>query len=467
MRWKFWRGSKSRSPITIHGRYDAAQTTHENSRHWSMADDRSADAANTEEVRRRLRNRARYETANNSYCHGVVLTLAGDCIGTGPRLQMAERNDERIRRLESEFIRWSKAIGLTEKLRTMRMAKVTDGESFAVLTSNPGVNHPVKLDVIPVEADRVTTPFTMDIHQTDGLEFDAHGNVTAYHLLKEHPGDESTLGEHSIRIPAKYMIHWYRSDRPEQHRGIPELTPALPLFAQLRRYTLAVIAAAETAADFAAVIYTDAPANGEAVPANPFETVELEKRLATTLPDGWKLGQLKAEQPTTNYSQFKREILGEIGRSLQVPINVIAGDSSQHNYASGRLDHQMYHRAIALEQEHCANVVLDHIFRLWLPEYMLIGSTPEVDEVYTHRHVWYWDGFEHVDPVKESSAQGQRLANRTTTLKSEYARQGIDWEDALEQLAAERRKLEELGLAGDPESHGRTEEPEQDGDEDE
>ena len=46
------------------------------------------------------------------------------------------------------------------------------------------------------------------------------------------------------RVPAAAVIHYFRTDRPGQRRGIPEITPALPLFAQLRRYTLAVIAAA-------------------------------------------------------------------------------------------------------------------------------------------------------------------------------------------------------------------------------
>ena len=48
----------------------------------------------------------------------------------------------------------------------------------------------------------------------------------------------------SVVVPAGSMIHYLRTDRSEQSRGIPEITPALPLFAQLRRYTLAVIAAA-------------------------------------------------------------------------------------------------------------------------------------------------------------------------------------------------------------------------------
>ena len=116
------------------------------------------------------------------------------------------------------------------------------------------------------------------------------------------------------------MIHYFRADRPGQSRGIPEITPALPLFAQLRRYTLAVIAAAETAADFAAVLYTDAPANGEADPVEPMDLVELERRMATVLPGGWRLGQIQAQQPATTYAEFKKEILNEIARCLNMPL---------------------------------------------------------------------------------------------------------------------------------------------------
>ena len=124
------------------------------------------------------------------------------------------------------------------------------------------------------------------------------------------------------RVPAGAMVHYFRTDRPGQTRGIPEITPALPLFAQLRRYTLAVIAAAETAADFAAVLYTDAPANGEADPVEPMDLVELERRMATVLPGGWKLSQVHAEQPPTGFSEFAKEILNEICRCLNMPFNV-------------------------------------------------------------------------------------------------------------------------------------------------
>jgi hypothetical protein len=90
---------------------------------------------NRASVRVVLRNRARYEVANNSYARGIVLTLANDVVGTGPRLQMLTADAEASRLLEREFAVWAKAVNLAEKLRTMRMARAQDGEAFAVMTS--------------------------------------------------------------------------------------------------------------------------------------------------------------------------------------------------------------------------------------------------------------------------------------------------------------------------------------------
>jgi capsid protein len=51
-----------------------------------------------------------------------------------------------------------------------------------------------------------------------------------------------------------------------------------------------------------------------------------------------------------------------------------------------------------------------------------------------------------VDPQKEAAAQAQRLASNTTTLATEYARQGKDWETELRQRAKEVALMKELGL---------------------
>ena len=444
------------APMRVRGRYDAAATTDENRRHWANADQLSANAANSPQVRKTLRSRARYEVANNSYARGIVSTLANDCIGTGPRLQMLSNDNEVNRVIEREFMQWSEAIGLPEKLRTIRMARAESGEAFAMLVANPQADSPVKLDLRLIEADQVATPFPNQYfygsNAIDGIVFDAQGNPTEYHVLKSHPGD--ALGGLSLefdRVSAAAMVHYFRTDRPGQNRGIPEITPALPLFAQLRRYTLAVLAAAETAADFAAVLYTDAPANGEADPVEPMDLVELERRMATVLPGGWRLGQIQSQQPSTSYAEFKKEILNEISRCLNVPFSVAAGNSSGYNYASGRLDHQTYYKSIRVDQTQLGLTVLDRVLRAWLDEAILIsGLLPlwmRTAAFRTLSHQWFFDGQEHVDPAKEANAQATRLQNHTTTLAYEYARQGRDWESELRQRAKENNLMRELGLS--------------------
>jgi capsid protein len=220
------------------------------------------------------------------------------------------------RTIELEFSRWSNAIGLAEKLRTMKLACCGDGEAFGIMTSNPSIQTPVQLDLMLVEADQVTTPFGVNglSNYIDRIQFDSFGNPVYYHVLESHPGDTGSAWGEFETVATSAMLHLFRVDRPGQVRGIPEITPALPLFAQLRRFTLAVISAAETAADFAGILYTDSPANGEADAAEPFEPIELEKRTLVTMPGGWKMSQIHAEQPTTSYAEFKHEILNEIAR---------------------------------------------------------------------------------------------------------------------------------------------------------
>jgi len=490
-----WPFSKSKAQqikqvsLSLRARFDAAATTPDNARHWANADGLSADAAANAAVRRTLRNRARYEVANNSYARGIVLTLANDVTGTGPRLQMLTDSAEVNNTIEREFAAWARAVDLSGKLRTMRQARAQDGEAFAVLFSNDSLDSPIKLDLTLIEAEQVASPAlasakagTPGANAVDGIVFDAFGNPKEYHVLKAHPGGGGNSGGSLDydTVPAAGMIHWFRADRPGQRRGVPEITPALPLFAQLRRYTLAVLAAAETAADFAAVLFTDAPANGEAQALEPMDVVELEKRMATVLPDGWRLGQIEAQQPTTSYAEFKREILNEIARCLNMPYNIAACNSSGYNYASGRLDHQTYFKSIRVEQTHCETVVLDHVLSAWMAEAVKVfsidlhgqsgPSSAKATEGTDAPHQWFWDGHEHVDPAKEANAQATRLASSTTTLAAEFARQGKDWETELRQRAKEVSLMKELGLSAaqaDPQAPAAPEKDETDREEEE
>lgn len=439
----------------VRARYDAAQTTQENSKLWANADGLSALAANSRDVRRTLRQRSRYEVANNSYAIGIAQTLANDTIGTGPRLQIRTDNDDIDAMLEMRWQEWVEDIGLESKLWTMRFAKFEDGEAFALMMTNNASRNKVKLDLRLVEADQISTPtFELeDPKAVDGIRFDDFGNPSEYHILRSHPGDPYYSGStyDFDKVAAANVLHYFRTSRPGQKRGIPEVTSAIPLFAQLRRYTLAVIAAAEVAADFSLVIQSTGGANAAPPQAlDAMDTVALERRMATILPEGWVLGQAKPEQPTTTYGEFKRQIITEIARSLNVPYNIAAGDSSSYNYASGRLDHQMYFKALEVERALIRRFILEPLFRAWFEEAVRItGLLPQpLRQIGVKmRREWLWDGDEHVDPLKEATAEEIQLRSRTKSYAEVYGQRGRDWQTEMKQLAKEQELMKKLGLA--------------------
>jgi len=99
----------------------------------------------------------------------------------------------------------------------------------------PHLATPVQLDIRLIEAEQVTTPDPRLDANVDGIVFDAAGNPVEYHVLRDHPGDGYHAARDYDRVPAEAVLHWFRCDRPGQARGVPDILPALPLFAQLRR----------------------------------------------------------------------------------------------------------------------------------------------------------------------------------------------------------------------------------------
>lgn len=433
----------------IRGSFDLAQTTHLNENHWAATDSLSADAATSSSVRKLLRNRSRYEIKNNSYARGMVLTKTNDAIGTGPRLQLLTDDSKLNRRVEAAFAEWSAAVGLAERLRTIDYAETGDGEGFLAIMANPTLPTEIKVDVLPIEAEQIASPWTgvSDPKNIDGILLDGYGRPIEYTVYTDHPGSTSaTFTSETYKVLADFMVHIFRQDRPGQHRGIPHLTPALGLFAYLRRYTLATVTAAEAAADFAAVANSNAPPADEDNSETWFDEVELERGMMTILPDGYSLGQIKAEHPNATYSEFKRALLCEVARCLNMPYNIAAGDSSDYNYASGRMDHQTYFKSVRVHQAYLGRKCLDKIFRVWLREYLVAHPVRGMSAYPLPPHQWFWPGFEHVDPVKEARAEAIRLLNYTDTLSGIYAKKGQDWEEQIDQIHREKEHLEKLGL---------------------
>ena len=437
--------SEAISQRSLRASYDIARSTTENENLWKYVDSLSAADANAPGVRKTIRNRARYEVANNSYADGIVDTLSADTIG--PEVQIQLGDTDLAQRTERAFEQWARSVRLWDKVRGMRRAKCVDGEAFGLLVTNPRIANRVKLDVRLVECDMIESWASVEkANEIDGIRFDEYGNPVTYRLLHYHPGDHrqfmtSRAGEW---INADYMLHYFTALRPGQVRGVSELTPALSLFGELRQFTKAVLMNAARAAEIAGVMQTDLlPDSVAAELSDPLTTIEAVRNAIVSLPEGWKLAQLKPEQPATTYAMFKREIINEIARCLSIPYNIAACDSSSYNYASGRLDHQTYDRSIEVERADLRAAVLDRIYAAWLGEYAAVAGLNRQQLLELHDHAWHFAGRGHVDPNKEASADETRLKNGTLTRARYWAKQGADWKRESAQWIKERIEMEQ------------------------
>lgn len=478
-------------------RYDAADDSAEAFiNHWGNADHLSPNAANEFGVRRKLRSRSRFEVSeNNPYLKGMSLTIANDFVGSGPKLKITDKrlSKDRKQHIERLYRRWAKKTHYRRKLWQMRLAKMVDGEGIKTLTLSGRPGMKIRQSWRIIEADQMTTEHMFSalaltrgnrntpqgLVEIDGIRLGPDREAVEYHILDEHPGESLFFnGPRGQWFPSDMVSHWFRRDRP-WNRGIPETTASLPLCALLRRYTLATVKAAETAADFAAVLesvlppsaamWTSGPGTDPLDPADAFETIPIEQGMMTVLPWGYKLGQMDARHPSQMYNVFVDTILREISRPLLMPFNMSSGSSKDSNMASGVVDIHMYRASQDQERRDCQDEVLDEDFELFWREAVLTGEAFEpipgdngsviIDnpDLLTDapEHEWGWDqvAIEHTDPDKIMRALETAKKNRFITdrdiQEGRFNRSYEDWQDEVREEEKFRQEIEPQPVAPD------------------
>jgi capsid protein len=159
------------------------------------------------------------------------------------------------------------------------------------------------------------------------------------------------------------------------------------------------------------------------------------------MPEGWDINQLKSEQPAAEYSSFKREIVSEEARCIDMPYNVAAADSSKHNFASGKLDHLPWFKSLDIAHQLVSDDAATPTFERWFEEANRIdGYLPAPPEEFDEDcppHTWFYDGQGDIDP-REAGAKETGLRAGFETLTRLYAKQG---RDAEQELRAEAKLL--------------------------
>lgn len=248
----------------------------------AMRDNRSPDtiAANGAPT---TRSYARHLERNHDLARGALKVMTRNVVGANgitvepmPRRADGKVHNEFADQITRLYKAWSRAPEVT-RTRDWAMAQrdifrcgIRDGELFTQLIPGRvnGLVHggPVPLSLELLEADLV--PMERDdpsINLRQGIQCNAWGAPTVYHVHKVHPLDGFSLagltGDLIKQVPAERMLHFALRDRMQQRRGITMFAAVVNVLEDIKEIADYEIAAAKLAACLTAVI-TREPGSG-------------------------------------------------------------------------------------------------------------------------------------------------------------------------------------------------------------
>ncbi|MFI3241752.1 MAG: phage portal protein [Alphaproteobacteria bacterium] len=430
--------------------------------------------------------RSRDLARNHGVASAAIETLTNNVVGIGFRLysrpefrllnKSPEWEQEWSKKVESLWRSWAESFnvdagaslnfnGLTNQVFN---SCLINGEALALVLWDKNKEFATTIQLI--EPDRLSNPNGVadSKYLRGGIEIDKFGKPIAYHIRKNHPGDYwiGTATDEWVRVPAttsfgrRRVLHIFERDRIGQTRGIPVLSPVMPMFKMLDHYERSELQAAIVNAMIAAFIET--PMDGESINemfggnsedylnAKKDWKVKLEGGSVIPIFPGDKVSSFTPSRPNSAYANFVENVLRHIGVGLNIPYELLFKDFSKTNYSSARAALLEAWRYFNSQRLWLSTYWATPVFELWLEEAINKGLI-EAPEFYNHKYAytrckWIGPGRGWVDPVKEAQACQIRMESGLSTLEDECASQGLDWEEVLDQRAREKKRIKELGL---------------------
>lgn len=461
-----------------------------------------------------LRQRARMLYMASPLATSAINTNRTNVIGTGLRLQAAPDNsvlklspealEEWKDRAESEFELWAEnrdcdALGLNNFYELQQLALkswLMSGDVFILIRRSPASRmSPYTLRLQVIEADRVCTPdvyggyFTtgMTTGMTpdgnwiyDGVETDGDGRAVAYHICNTYPLETLPFRERTwTRVEAigprtglPNILHVMDSERPDSYRGVPYLAQVIEPLLQVRRYTESELTAALVQSYHTAWITTGA--NQSMIPFNEAGAGDIEGYGDGTISDDeneYEMGagtvfHLKEGEdirfgnptiPTAGFENFVKVIAKMVGSALEIPYELLLKEfDSSYSASRGALLEAW--KAFRMRRTWFADDMCRPVYRIFLSEAVASGrirapgffDDPLVQRAWCGSQ-WIGPTQDSLDPTKEVEAAILQVQNGFKT-RSQVTREmnGGYWEENVEQLEHEERRMKEAGLKSDP-----------------
>lgn len=417
-----------------------------------------------------LRRQSRDVERRNAWASNAVESYVSNAIGTGidplPKHPQKEVNQQ----IKEAWLRWTDeadAAGLTDFAGLQSLACRTTliaGECLGRLRprrAEDGLTVPLQVQLLEPEH----LPLTMNQQVSEGrvirwgIEFDPLGRRVAYHLYREHPGEQPMFAPSLTmsRVPAEEVMHLYRPLRPGQHRGQPWLAAVLLALHEVEKYDRATLVKQAIAAMFAVCerdidgTVSAAMGQGGEEDASGVPLQGIEPGSYIRLPMGKTIECTDPPDIGTMYPDFMRVQLRKIAAGIGITYEMLTGDLTGVNYSSIRAGLLEFRRRCeAFQHQVMVYQFCRPVWKAWIKAAAMVGVIDAGD--YLRNPQFYLDvewtppPWPWVDPLKDQEAEilaiNNLLKSRTKTIKeSGYDREDVDAQIAEEQAAEETLRL--------------------------
>jgi capsid protein len=449
------RRSLAQQPRPLRAKYDAAQTTSENIRHWGNADQYglTSDQMNNKQVRITLKVRSRYEYNNGGYNKRIINKTSNEVVGKKIKVNIESTNPDFNQSVERDMERWQREIQLEKKLRTLVKEKMREGEALALPYTNERLKSSVKLDLATISSDRLTSPessYGVNDNNVDGVILDGMGINPVKYQIARTTGTYSNIGVEFDTYDANKVYHWFEKEYAEQHRGIPELTSTLDINAARRAYSKSVLSTAQLQSNFA-MFLQQSVTNYDEDPIADMTEFDLERNTVTIMPPNAEVKTVNASQPIDTFKEFNDQMIMEMAAPGNVPHNIVKGSSADMNYSSARFDYYiMFGKDRDIIRSDMEREILDDIIMQYIEEWSLLNSAQFPAGMPDGINITY--GYEvdkYINPLQEAKADALTIKKNEDgvamrTLKDYNSAQGKDWKEVITQQIQEEKFTADL-----------------------
>lgn len=415
----------------------------------------------------RLRDVARDMVRNNPHAARARNVMATNVIGEGIKASITTTNERDRADLESlvaahletpacDAGQLLNVYGLQELIvKTV----VESGEAIVRYRGRRRTDGlPLPFAVQVLEPDYIDTSIDGDRPNgnrvVQGIEFDGVGRRVAYWLFSDHPGASGYRASFSSkRIPAQYVAHIYRVDRPGQVRGVTWFSPVILKMRDLADYADAQLMRQKIAACFAAFITTDddpTASTDDNAPVQKTDSTYDKESLEPGIIQRLRAGEdvSFADPPSVgDYESHKKAELRDIAVGLGMSYEALSGDLSGVNFSSGRMGWLEFQRTIRSTQANMvAPMLCDRIGAWFLLNAQVQLGRPLAPDT---RVKWTAPAREMINPSEENKAASGAIRAGLSSRSHEVRKRGFDPAELDDEIAADNRRADDLGLIFD------------------